>query len=560
MSQPGSFARTKHREWDPVELAVFALLALLSLWIVGLLVRRAIVTGQIWTGVDGLHAADQFQYLNWIRDAGRHVLISNLYELRPTSASFLHPGFLLSGALTALGMSPWLAYLLWKPVAVVALFLSVRAYVHRTIQTTTGRRAALVLALFFVSTAAFINAVGGLDARASLYLLGLEVELWPGTWLWGYSFTVLAVAAIPAVLLLYERDRNRSRVGVAAPLIGMLCSWFQPWQGATLICTLLATELTIGLRLRIHRRRAEPGRASLMAWLSLGARSRIVRTVIVNVTAAAAPLLYYALLGRFDPSWALANKANTFGAWPAWTLAVSLLPLGLPALFAYFVSPATFQDVALRAWPPVVLALYWLMAYAHIGTFPIHVFQGLTIPLAILAVIGARAVIRGRARVGSVAAVCVVGALTVPALVWKLNDARRSITENSVVFNGEPPNPYLLTRGESDALKFVTHDRRPGGVLTPLYLGQLIPAETGRRTWVGTQSWTPDYFERVPTVEHLFDGAMKPSAAIAFVRSTGARFLIVDCQHRANLATVLRPILDDVRRFGCATVLHVAAA
>jgi hypothetical protein len=552
-----SAGQPPERERDPAELVIFAALALLSVWMLGLLVKRAVGGDEIWTGTDGLHVSDQLQYLNWIRDAAQHVLISDLYQLRPTAASFLHPGFLLSGALTALGVVPWLAYLLWKPAAVVSLFLAVRAYVHRTVSPRPGRRAALILALFFVPTAAFISSIAG--ATANLYLLGIEVELWPGTWLWGYSFTVLAVAAIPAALLLYEHDRRRRRIGALGPLIALLCSWFQPWQGATLLGTLVATELLM-LASDVARRRG--GRAGLGALgrLQSDERPLLLPLLAVNVVAGAGPLVYYALLARFDPSWAVANRANTFGAWPLWTLVVSILPLALPAVFACFLPPATFQDVAVRTWPLVGLTVYWLIAYAHIGTFPIHALQGLTIPVAILAVIGAGVCVRTWGRVTRVAAVCVIAALTVPALVWKLNDARNSITQNAAIFPGAPPNTYFLPRNEADALRFVDHDPRRGGVLTRLYLGQLIPAETGRRTWVGALSWTPDFLSRVTQVDRLFDGVMTSADAIAFVRSTGATYLIVDCQHHPDLATLLRPIIDDARRFGCATVLHVAAA
>ena len=541
-----SAAHTPEHERDPVELVILGALAVLSVWMVGLLVKRTLVNGEGWTGADGLHPSDQLQYMNWIRDAGRHVLISDLYELRPSAASFLHPGFLLSGALTALGVAPWLAYLVWKPAAVVGLFLAVRAYAHRIVPSRSGRRAALILALFFVPTAAFITSIAG--QSPNFYLLGIEVEMWPGTWLWGYSFTVLAVAAIPAALLLYERDRGRRRIGAAAPLLGMLCSWFQPWQGATLLGTLVVTELLMVRLHRASRGRLEPGRG----------RSSQIPLLAINAAAATAPLAYYALLARFDPSWALAKRVNTFGAWPLWTLLASMAPLALPAALAYRLAPATFQEVAVRAWPLIALGVYWLIAYAHIGTFPIHSFQGMTIPLAILAVTGVGAHVRSWGPASRAVAVCVIGALIVPALVWKLNDARNSINVNAAVFPGAPPNVYFLPRSEADALRFVTDDPRPGGVLTPLYLGQLIPEATGRRTWVGALSWTPDFLLRVSRVERLFTGELTPVQAITFVRSTGARYLIIDCDHHGDLTTQLRPIIDGARQFGCARVLHVA--
>ena len=540
---------------DRGELVIFALLALLTVWLPAWLIGHALAHGETWTGADGLHASDQLQYLAWIRDAGQHVLISNLFDLRPTAASFLHPGFLLSGVITDLGVSPTVAYLLWAPVALVAIFLAVRAYVHRHIVTIFGRRAALILALFFVPTAAFVTSIFGGSALTRLYLLGIEVEMWPGTWLWGYSFTVLAVAAIPAVLLLYERDRRNRHVGTVAPAVALLCSWFQPWQGATLIGILLGSELLIAVSGRAGRR---TGRGSSVATPDAGAR--LFPLLPLNLIAAAAPLLYYALLARYDPSWALAGKVNKIAAWPLWALAASMAPLAIPAAFAYRSPRMTFQDLALRTWPLVALGLYWLTAYTHIGTFPIHYFQGLTIPLAVLAVLGAGQWVKAPTRVSRVAAICAVAALTVPALVWKLNDARRSASQTAVVFPGAPPNAYFLTSGETAALRFIARDSVAGGALATSYLGEVIPEETGRATWVGLPSWTPDYVSRSSEAEQLFSGRMTPAEAIAFVRSTGARYLISDCQHHADLPRLLGPIVASARRFGCATVVQVKGA
>ena len=190
------------------------------MWTLAFVLKRIVVNGEVWTGSDGLHVSDQMQYLAWIRQASQHVLIANPYQLTATSATFLHPGFLVSGVLTALGLAPSLTYLLWQPVAVVSLFLAVRAYVRRVVPSVSGRRAALILALFFVSTAAYASGQLGFAAVDRLDLLAIGFDMWPGTWLWGYSFTGLAVAAIPAALLLYERDRTAHHVGVAAPSVG----------------------------------------------------------------------------------------------------------------------------------------------------------------------------------------------------------------------------------------------------------------------------------------------------------------------------------------------------
>ena len=63
----------------------------------------------------GLFVTDQMTYLAWVRDASQHGLVSNLFELRGTPADFFEPLILLSGAVAALGVPPWLALMIWKP-------------------------------------------------------------------------------------------------------------------------------------------------------------------------------------------------------------------------------------------------------------------------------------------------------------------------------------------------------------------------------------------------------------------------------------------------------------
>jgi hypothetical protein len=95
-------------------------------------------------------------------------------------------------------------------------------------------------------------------------------------------------------------------------------------------------------------------------------------------------------------------------------------------------------------------------------------------------------------------------------------------------------------------------------VLARAYIGLLVPAETGRRTYVGTCVWSePRCAGRVRTAVKLFDGLLSPADAQAFVSSTGARFLLRDCRSHGNLPPLLGPMLRSEKRFGCASVYEV---
>ena len=173
----------------------------------------------MWTGTDGFFIVDQMQYLSWIQSAAHHLLVSNLFVLRATPSDYFQPAVLLSGIITAAGVAPWLALLLWKPVAVLATFLAMRALAHRMLPGTGQRRAAILLGLFFAS---FSTVYGS---------LGVVGDMMPGWLTWGYPFGLIAVALIVFALLGYDRARTEGRVVWAPGSAGGLSASPAPLAG-----------------------------------------------------------------------------------------------------------------------------------------------------------------------------------------------------------------------------------------------------------------------------------------------------------------------------------------
>ena len=84
-----------------------------------------------------------------------------------------------------------------------------------------------------------------------------------------------------------------------------------------------------------------------------------------------------------------------------------------------------------------------------------------------------------------------------------------------------------------------------------------MPAYTGRETWIGAGSWTPDSRSEQRLAERLFAGAVDAPAAERIVRESGARFLLADCHGRSDITALLGAAVEPPRRFGCATVWRV---
>jgi hypothetical protein len=268
------------------------------------------------------------------------------------------------------------------------------------------------------------------------------------------------------------------------------------------------------------------------------------RDLAAPVAATLGPLVYYLVLSRTDESWELAGVVNDFPRWPWWVTVIGLLPLALPAAFAYRLPAPDFGALALRVWPLAGLAIF----YQPAGTFPFHAFQGLSFPLSVLAVLALRSWLGERA-VPLGGAVAVVLVFCVLGTLYRANELREAVNYGL--------QPFFLETDERDALRYLERRPEPGGVLTPVYSGIVVPAYTGRETYIGAGSWTPNADRRRNDTEALFSGEMEAAEARALVRRSGARFLYSDCHGRADIGRIVRPFTDPPQRFGCAAVYRV---
>ncbi|HET6793346.1 MAG TPA: hypothetical protein VFH45_02820, partial [Acidimicrobiales bacterium] len=253
---------------------VYGVFALLGLWSVGPMIGLQVAawaSGRSFTGVDGPYAGDVYQYLAWVRDAGSHVVASDLFGGQPTAHSYLQPIVLLSGLLWRAGLPLVGAYLLWLPVAVAVLAAGYWGYVRRLVGPSAGARATtLLLAVFCLPpTAALMSwlhlgspalraSVGSLagqvfpagstlDAFSGLISLGLMP-----LFLIGAASLVEGAAPVPGAGAGAGADRpdrvapTGRRLVLATSAAGLLATWLHPWQGEVLVLTAVAMASTSG--------------------------------------------------------------------------------------------------------------------------------------------------------------------------------------------------------------------------------------------------------------------------------------------------------------------------
>ncbi len=501
---------------DPVELLLLAAFAAMSMWVVVSDVWEMLAHSLVWTGTDGFFIVDQMQYLAWIQSASHHLLITNLFVLRPTPSDYFQPAIVISGALAALGVPSWLALLLWKPVAVLATFFAIRAYAYRTVEGHGARRSVIALGLFFGS---FSIIYGGFS------IVG---DMMPGWLSWGYPFGLIAVALIVFGLLSYARARTAGRVAWAPGVLGAVASMLHPWQGETMILIIVIAEL---IRWREHSGR------------------RDLALPVVTLVLTGIPLAYYLALGHFDLSWSLARVASKH-VFSFWSIALGIAPLAIVASLGYRGRPRDFLELMTRIWPLAAILIYILSA-STLSATPLHAFNGITMPLSVLAVTGVLRAGWERIPGPRLVGVAVIALATIPANAYAMAISHKYTRPMG-------GNANYITHDEHHALTFLAHDPDPGGVLTRFYMGEIVPGATGRKTFVGDCLWSePRCINRSLRVDALFNGSLKTARARRFVRRSGARFLLADCRGSVNLARLLGPMVQSVHSFGCASVIEL---
>ncbi|HLH64674.1 MAG TPA: hypothetical protein VKV27_03155 [Solirubrobacteraceae bacterium] len=475
-------------------------------------------------GADGVLGADQLQYLAWIRDAAAHGgLASDLFTLSPSGHVYLEPLFAISAALYRLGAGLQVAYLVWKPVAALALAAAAIAWARRAFgERPAARAAAVALSLFLCTPVAALlswTQLAGGRFRFNLYLLGDELLLADKPW--GYAPSAIGVALAAASLLCVaralegERGGHSHRPAARSPLAlgalaALLASWLHPWQGITLVIVLCA--LAAARRLR--------GAASLA----------------LPAACAALPLLYYLALSHSDPAWRAASHYEVIPRLPALALLAGLGPLAALAALGVRRPRGQAFELIVLLWP-----LASLLTYFANDAFAPHAFQGLSLPLSVLMVRGWR-----RLRAGPLLGTIAICLATVPGLAF---DARKFVR----TARGHAAQ-YYLPRSDAAALDWVAAHAPPGGVLAPTPFAAVVPSQTGRAVWVGHGYWSDDYPLRAREVDRLFGGRMTATQARRFVQTTGASILISDCSHPRDLRRALGPLIARTRSFGCARV------
>ncbi len=293
-----------------------------------------------------------------------------------------------------------------------------------------------------------------------------------------------------------------------------------PWQGETMIVIIVIAEL---IRWREHSDRRD---------LALPVLTLVADRDPARLLPGARPPR-----SQLAASRGVASKH----AFSFWSIALGIAPLAIVASLGYRGRPRDFLELMTRIWPLAAVVIYILSATTLSAT-PLHAFNGITIPLAVLAVTGVLRAGWERIPRARLVAVVVIALVTIPANAYAIAVAH----EYTRPMAG---NANYITHDEHDALTFLADDPDAGGVLTRFYLGEMVPGATGRKTLVGDCLWSePQCIDRSLRVDALFDGSLTRAQARRFVRRSGARFLLADCRRHVDIARLLGPMVSRVHQ------------
>lgn len=533
---------------SPVEFAVMAfalgagMVALIGTW------WRVATENLVWSGSVGGLLDDSMQYLTWIGESSSHFGAGNLFRLEPPTRVFVHPGILFSAFLHKLGVSIPMSYAILIPVAGIALCAGAFMLISSVMKRGWGRVVALAIALFCTAPLSLFELVPGLDQAMVRLVAGDLRTLLP---LWGYPYSTFAVALACFSFVWFGKSRAKGATFSAALCLGVfMTAWLQPWQGSTLMISIVACEALLAFT-RLSKIAPE--------------RSGEWKLAATAVLAGLPPLIYYWVLGHHDQSW-IASERNldlVSGSTQLELIPLIVAPLAIPALLIAFVPVKTTQDLVVRVWPVVGIGQAFLLSVTGLANSPSHALRGVAIPLAVLAVCGVGNLMRSSQRSGR-AAVAVLGIIVI-AGIGTYGEVRTQIDAvwgtglNSVV-----AHPYI-SNDDQHVLDWLAASQIKGGALGDIgKVSTMIPLHTGRQVWMGHGSWSPNTVDRREAVSAILLGAPCCQKALLgmsngqFVQATGARFVVVSCGFPTDrVIAELMPVTQEIHRFGCNTVIVI---
>ncbi|MDG2304093.1 MAG: hypothetical protein P8R42_05460 [Candidatus Binatia bacterium] len=458
---------------------------------------------------------DFLTYLAFARQAAEDpsLLFHNPFTTEPHTARFILPFFWLLGRLSAWTGVPSTLLLELVRVPLVFLFFGVLWWFLRPI--LLDRRTRFVAATMIGLSGGLEGFVrpfaGAMPPAAAVEVLGSTSHLL-GWSTFAALFNPVWVAGLTSTLVVLRpllRPHGPTGLGEqflvsVAFFIGF---WIHPYS-AIVVLAVAGTYVVAGW---IFERRVDSGR-------------------LLGIAALAPPLLLLAVISgwqRQDPIYAAASTnvvgPNGVGVfwWP--------ITLGAVVVFALRGAQKWVADEH-----PYRLALFaWVLAVLLLHSSPVlngyHFVFHLHLPIAIVAAVGLREAL---SEWGTTTA---AGRVATAALVFALLPSVFFVTRDAID-DVKRENAFPAAYGDVIA---TLSDLPPGNALVPVQLGNLLPAFTPHRVWVGHWFLTPNAVAHGRHYQDLIDESVDPTDLRRLVDAQSIRYAVLPTVRAARWTEIL---------------------
>lgn len=476
-------------------------------------------SNQVFMGIVQ-NAPDSGEYMAWMRESMRSVLISDTLTPEPNAPAFFNLVFWLLGRfslLTGVGLVQTLT--LFRILSGILFLIAAYYFCAVFLPDQFQQRLAFLLIVFGSGFSVYAAALGKIFRSLNF-----------GAQFIAEGTTTYSMMSFPLLVF-------------GAALFTLIFAWaFRAYQSRNLWYAFGAGILALVLGLS-HGYDLILVYGVLVAFTAiLFFRDGIVwhwlKTVAFIIGMSALPSFYLVYLTNSNPTWhaALAQFVNA-GVFSPDPLQLVLL-MGLPLIFALITFDGFLplkehaeSDLFLKTW----FAVNFFLIYLPVE-YQIHFINGWQIPIGILATLGLTRRIfpaltniltwfKSPERLVPILATIVVLASIPSSLYfvgWRLQDM------------GRHQAPYFLQRDQVAALDWLNANAKPDDVvLSSNDMGYYIPSLTGARPFLAHWAMTLGFFDKREKVAQFFDPKTTDDARFAVIKKFNVQYVIWSDSERA---------------------------
>lgn len=455
----------------------------------------------VYTGIHHLTPGDANVFLSMIEQVkqGDNVFI-NLYTSEPQHRLLVNPLWLSVGWLgKALNLSNLLTFHVARSLWIIIFISVVYLFIAYFFREPRKRKWILLLVLFSSGLGVFFNP----------FLFDVNNIYEHPTDIWvSESITFLSlyhsphlIASLTLIVLIFllgllAFERNQLRYSVSA---GVACSfllWFHPFNGPT-VYLVLAVYLVV---LFIRQRKIN--------WSH--ARHYLLFAVIPLPVVA-----YLFTVSRVDwvtRQWSAQNILPSPSVWMYLIGYGVILLLALVGLWISLKKPEN-KRVFLTVW---VISSAFLL-YAPL-TFQRRMSEGLHIPLTILAALGMYFILGKLAQRDGSLKVRQYAFIMLLVIFLPLTNVQ-ILGQDIYMYQTKKTLPYYLYEGEVEAMRWLKRNVPKDEVIfSSYYMGNYIPAYSGRIVWIGHGPQTIDLPDKKATNDWFWRDDAESQAKRAFLQ------------------------------------------